>query len=95
MNWILFETRPMTEEERKEYSERLGYDIEYHEAVIYTSILPEDGQKVLVCSKWGGIWVDTFENDPDYGVSLEENGDLDGVIAWMPLPEPPKEAEHD
>lgn len=89
--WIKIESRPMTEEERKEWSERIGYDIEYEDAIIYTSELPDDGQEVLVCNKWGRVWIDTFSNDPDYGVGFEENGDMDGIVAWMPLPEPPKE----
>ena len=92
--WIKIESRPMTEEERKEWSERIGYDIEYEDAIIYTSKLPDDGQEVLVCSKWGHVWIDTFSDDPDYGVGFEENGDMDGIVAWMPKPkpyEPPKE----
>ena len=89
--WIPIKTRPMDEEERKEWSEKLGYDIEYDEAVICVSQLPDDGQEVFVYSKYGGVSKDTFSNDPDYGCSFEENGDMDGIIAWMPLPEPPKE----
>jgi hypothetical protein len=94
--WIKIESRQMTEEERKEWSERIGYDIEYEDAIIYTSKLPDDGQEVLVCNKWGNVWIDTFSNDPDYGVGFEENGDMDGIVAWMPKPkpyEPPKEAK--
>lgn len=88
--WIQVKTRPMDEEERREWSEKFGYDIEYNEAVIYTSQLPDDGQAVLTCSRYGNITIDTFENDPDYGCSFEENGDMDGIVAWMPLPEPYK-----
>jgi hypothetical protein len=80
----------MTEEERREQSERLGYDVEYDDAVWFVGELPDDGQRVLTCSKWGRIEIDTFENDPDYGCYFEDNGDMDGIIAWMPLPEPPK-----
>ena len=90
--WQMIQTRPMDEDERKEWSEKLGYDIEYEEAVIYTGPLPDDGQEVLVYKHpWGGISIDKFEEDPDYGCSFEENGDMDGIVAWMPLPEPPKE----
>lgn len=89
--WIMVKSRPMDEEERKEWSERIGYDLQDDEAVIYTSELPDDGQEVIVCSKWGHVWLDTFSNDPDYGVGFEGNGDMDGIVAWMPLPEPPKE----
>ena len=86
--WIPIKTRPMDEEERSEWSEKLGYDIEYEEAVIYTSQLPDDGQEVLTCGRYGTVRIDKFENDPDYGCSFEENGDMDGIVAWMPLPEP-------
>lgn len=86
--WILFKTRPMDEDERKEWSEKLGYNLEHEDAVIYTGQLPDDGQEVIVCSKYGHIWIDTFEIDPDYGVGFEENGDMDGLVAWMPKPKP-------
>ena len=86
--WIPITSRPMTEEERKEYSERTGYDIEYDEAVIFVSCLPDDGQEVLTCNRYGYIDIDTFHNDPDYGCYFEKNGDMDGIVAWMPLPDP-------
>ena len=86
--WIPVTARPMDEEERLEWSEKLGYDIEYNEALIYTSQLPDDGQEVLVCGRYGRVWIDKFENDPDYGCCFEENGDMDGIVAWMPLPPP-------
>ena len=86
--WIPIKTRPMDEEERVEWSEKLGYDIEYEEAVIYTSQLPDDGQEVLTCNRYGTVRIDKFENDPDYGCSFEENGYMDGIVAWMPLPNP-------
>ena len=89
--WIPVKTRPMDEEERREWSEKFGYDIEYDEAVIYTSQLPDDGQAVLTCSRYGNIAIDIFENDPDYGCGFEENGDMDGIVAWMPLPMPYRE----
>lgn len=91
VGWIKVTSRPMDDEERNEWSEKLGYTLNKEEAVIYTSQLPDDGQEVLVCSRYGRIWMDKFENDPDYGCCLEENGDMDGIVAWMPKPEPPKE----
>jgi len=89
--WIMFESRPMDDEERKYYSEHYGYDLDDHEAVIYCCQLPEHGQEVLVCNEYGYIRLDTFEDDPDYGVGFETNGDMEGLVAWMPLPQPPKE----
>lgn len=89
--WIMIESRPMDEEERRYYSEHYGYNLTDDEAVIYCCQLPKHGQEVLVCNKYGHIWLDTFDDDPDYGVGFETNGDMDGLVAWMPLPEPPKE----
>lgn len=89
--WIKIESRPMDDEERKYYSELYGYDLDDHEAVIYCCQLPENGQEVLVCNVYGHIWLDTFDNDPDYGVGFETNGDMDGLIAWMSLPQPPED----
>lgn len=91
--WVMIESRPMDAEERQYYSEQYGYELTDEEAVIYCSQLPEHGQEVLVCNKWGHIWTDTFDDDPDYGVGFEMNGDMDGLAAWMPLPKPPKEAD--
>lgn len=88
--WIMIESRPMDAEERQYYSEQYGYELTDEEAVIYCSQLPEHGQEVLVCNKWGNIWIDTFDDDPDYGVGFETNGDMDGLVAWMPLPETPR-----
>ena len=49
--WIPIKTRPMDDEERKEWSDRWGYDLEDDEAVMYVSQLPDDGQEVLICVK--------------------------------------------
>lgn len=94
--WSVIESRPMDEEERQYYSEHYGYDLTDDEAIIYCCQLPEDGEEVLVCDKWGHVWIDTFDNDPDYGIGFETNGDMDGIVAWMPKPKPykpPKESE--
>ena len=91
LKWIKIESRPMDEEERQYYSDHSGYNLTDDEAVIYCCQLPEHGQEVLVCNRYGHVWIDTFDDDPDYGVGFETNGDMDGLVAWMPLPEPPKE----
>lgn len=90
--WIPFESRPMDDEEREYYSEMTGFDMS-DDAVMYCSKLPEDGQEVLVCNKYGSVWQDIFCNDPDYGVGFETHGDMDGLVAWMPMPEPYKPEE--
>ena len=88
VEWIPFETRPMDEEERAYYSEHYGFALADEEAVIYCCQMPDHGQEVLVCSRYGHVWIDTFDDDPDYGVGFETNGDMDGLVAWMPLPKP-------
>ena len=88
--WNVIKKRPMTNDERIEWSERIGYDIDYEEAVIYSN-LPDDGEEVLICYKWGHVCIDTFRQEEE-GCYFEGGGDMDGVIAWMPLPEPYKGA---
>lgn len=90
--WIPIESRPMDEDERKEWSEKLGYKLEDYEAVIYTSPLPDDGQDVLICLRNGHIMLDTFEED-DCGCYFIDYSEMEGVVAWMPLPKP-WEGEH-
>ena len=87
--WIPITTRPMTDEERTIISERFGFDIEYDEPFVFTSPMPDDGQKILVSYRqW--ISIDKCEIDNGY-YGLADNDDWDGVVAWMPLPEPYKE----
>ena len=90
--WIPITTRLMTEDERKEWSEKLGYDIDGDDAKIYCN-LPDDGQRVLVYYKYSGeVGIDTFREDD--GCYFEDNGDMDGITHWMPRPEPPKQEEN-
>lgn len=89
--WRVITKRPMTDEERADAAERLGCDIEDEDAVIFCN-LPEDGKDVLVCTWYGHIYIDTLYSD-DQGCYFEDAGDMEGVIAWMPLPEPYKEAK--
>ena len=89
VGWIPFTTRPMDKEELEEYGELLGCGpegIDPEDAVVFNCELPEDGQRVLITNSWGDVVIDKFERD-DF-VGFEENGDMDGYLAWMPLPEP-------
>ena len=97
--WIPIKYRPMTNEERKELAEHYG--IEYCDTLeekAFDCPMPEDGQRILLSRSWG-VDIDVADNDIDgegficYG--LEENGDWDGVNAWMPLPEPYKEGDEE
>ena len=85
--WIPVKTRPMTEEEKEYYSEYLFEG----NGLIYECPLPEDGQEVLVTSKYGSVDKTTFCTD--CGNYFENYEDYDEVIAWQPLPEPFKERD--
>lgn len=80
--WIPIKTRPMTEEEKEYYSEYLFEG----NGLIYECPLPEDGQEVLITSKYGSVDKTTFYTD--CGNYFENYEDYDEVIAWQPLPEP-------
>ena len=85
--WIPIKSRPMDEEERKEWNEKLGYELDDDEAYIYSN-LPDDGERVLVWHNWSKeIDIDTF-CDVGEGCFFTDNGDMDGITAWMPLPKP-------
>ena len=89
--WIPITSRPMTEDERALFESRFDYEITDHMAVMFDCQLPDNGQKVLVYHKWSGeVAIDTFCEDNE-GCYFEENGEMDGITHWMPLPEPPKE----
>ena len=97
--WIPVKYRPMTTEERIKIAEHYG--IEYCDTAdekVFDCPLPEDGQEVLVSSRWG-VHTDVADNGIDgegfitYG--LEENGDWEGIDAWMPMPEPYKKGEEE
>ena len=89
--WIPIKSRPMDEDEREEWSAKLGHKLEDDEAVIYTSQLPDDGQEVLICLRNGDIRMDAFGED-DLGCYFDEC-DIEDAIAWTPLPEPWKGEE--
>ena len=87
--WIPVTYRPMTEEEEKELCETLGIkegSLEEWEKRVFTCHLPDDGQEILV-SHGRYVQEDICSWD-EYGCGLENNGDWDGVDAWMPKPEP-------
>lgn len=93
MKWIPIKSRPADEEELKDIAERLGIeleDLQDDERDIYVSPLPEDDEEVLVCTSYGHVYIDTFYVE-DEGCYFEINGEMDGIVAWMPLPEPYKE----
>jgi hypothetical protein len=97
--WIPVKYRPLTTEERIDFAEYYG--IEYSDTVdekAFDCHMPDDGQEILISTRWG-VSTDVADNDIiDGGYStygLEGNGDWEGIDAWMPLPEPYKEAENE
>lgn len=62
----------------------------YEDMKVFDSPMPEDGQEILISTPWG-VSKDIVEFDDYEGIGLEERGDFDNVLAWMPLPEPYKE----
>ena len=89
--WIPVTDRPMTEEEEKELCEKLGIgegSLEDWEKRVFTCPLPDDGQEILVSH--GKYVCEDICSWDEYGCGLENNGDWDGVDAWMPKPEPYK-----
>lgn len=89
--WIPVTYRPMTEDEEKEYCETLGIKEEIlqdWEKKIFTCRLPDDGQEIL--TSFGGYVQEDICSYDEYGCGLENNGDWDGIDAWMPKPEPYK-----
>lgn len=85
--WIPVKTRPMTEEEKEYYSEYLSEG----NGMIYDCPLPDDGQEVLITSKYGSVDKTTFYTD--CGNYFEQYEDYDEVIAWQPLPKAYKERD--
>lgn len=94
LQWIPIRMRTMTEEEKTKLFIKYGVDAVDEDMKVFDCPMPDDGQKVLLSTKWG-IWMDIGDNDIDgegficYG--LEDHGDFDNVLAWMPLPELYKE----
>lgn len=78
--WIPVTYHEATEEEKEAYGE-FPYMLDCK--------LPDDGEEILVCTKSGCVWTDTFFNDD--GCYLDGGYDFTELAAWMPLPEPYKE----
>lgn len=86
--WIPFETRPLTEEEKEEHPE---WDC------ILNCKLPDDGQRILVAIRIRGheeVQQDEFYSDD--GSYLDSGYEIGTeAVAWMPLPEPYGEEDHE
>lgn len=83
--WIEITYHIPTDEECETYGDEFSY--------IYDCELPNNGDEVLITTKYGHVTVATFYND--YGAYFEGWEDDDEVVAWMPLPEPFKKAREE
>lgn len=78
--WIPFTERKLTTEEKEEMNTEYDY--------ILDCKLPDNDEEILVCSKFGHVFLDTFINDCD-GCYLDSGYDfIEYALAWMPLPAP-------
>lgn len=75
--WNKLTIRELTEEEEKDYPD-YTFSIEG---------LPSYGEVVLV-TDGKHVWMDCFYIED--AVCLDSGDDIENVIAWMPLPEPPQ-----
>lgn len=82
--WNRITKRPMDAEEREVWEVEMG-EIADEDAYLYCN-LPEDGEEVLVCTQSGRVFIDTMCKDE--GCYFEDYGEMDGIVAWMSLPEP-------
>lgn len=78
--WNLVSFREMTEEDN--YTE-------FESAYIYDCKLPDNGDEVLISTKYNTVEKTTFYDD--YGCYFEDYEDVDEVKAWKSLPKPYKE----
>ena len=79
IKWYEVIKRPLTDEEKEEYAELYDYVPKY----MLECPLPDDGQEILIATRWG---VDTDICCYDDGYCLESRGDWDDVIAWAEMP---------
>ena len=78
--WNELVFRNLTPEEKEEYA---NFDWSY-----MVENLPDYGEEVLV-TDGKNVWIDSFDED-DYVYLSGTDTEIDGVTAWMPLPNPYK-----
>lgn len=87
IEWNKVVMRPLTEEEKADYTERGYQDYELPEYALDCP-LPDDGQEILIATKWGvssDICACDYD-DVNTLYELETNGDWDDVLAWAAMP---------
>lgn len=78
--WNELVFRNLTPEEKEEYA---NFDWSY-----MVENLPDYGEEVLV-TDGKNVWIDSFDEDDCVYLSGTDT-EIDGVTAWMPLPNPYK-----
>lgn len=76
--WIPITMRPIEEDEKFVFPDA---------TFIFDCPMPEDGQQILISTKYGVEFDTCFTDD---GCYLDSNRDWEEVYAWQPLPEPYK-----
>lgn len=89
--WIPIKTRSLTNKEKEEYAD-LGYSEDSIDSM-YDCHLPNDGEEVLITTRYDEVTTDTFYRDE--GCYFETYCDKDDVKAWMPKPTPYKGERED
>lgn len=83
ITWHELKIRDLTDEEKAEYEEYC--EIYGMPEYIIEGELPNDGQEILIVTRWG-VTTDTCIVDEEDGYALEDRGDWEGVIAWAEFP---------
>lgn len=77
--WIPVTMRPIEEEEKIDFPDA---------TFMFDCLMPEDGQQILISTKYGVEFDTCFADD---GYYLDSDRDWEDVYAWQPLPKPYKE----
>lgn len=73
-----------TEEEQKKVLDML----ERRQWVACTERVPEEGEEVLACDKYGEMLIGWIREDTEFGFAAESDDTaMYDCVAWMPLPE--------
>ena len=82
-DWVEIKIRSLTDEEKESYADK-GIDFAF---TAFDCPLPEDGDEVLITTRFGTVEKTIFLIDDVGGYFEGYEGDRD-VLAWMPLPTP-------
>lgn len=79
-SWVPITYREMTQEEKNEFT--------LDGTEILNCPLPDDGEEVLITTKFRNVYMDVFHNEN--GDCFFEYYEIEDAMAWMPLPQPYK-----